>query len=108
MATLQPPTDNTSFKKTLEDKLASLLGAGFRSRTSRLEKKRAAWEARQQQQQQQQNGDTRQWRGTFLELSESEKGLWQASIFNSIVFCIAAFLTALSLQQVLFAAFIRA
>lgn len=91
MATLQPPNDNTSFKKTLEDKLAALLGAGFRSRTSRLEKKRAA-----RQPQQPQNGETKQWRGTFLQLSEMEKGLWHV---RKNVFCIAAFLAALTLQD---------
>ncbi|CAM9958618.1 unnamed protein product [Ectocarpus sp. 8 AP-2014] len=67
IATLRPPTDNNAFKKILEEQLAALLGAGFRSRTSRLERKRAAREA------QQQGGGVR-WRGTFLELSEMEKG----------------------------------
>lgn len=81
MATLQPPGDNASFKNTLEDKLAALLGAGFRSRTRRLEKKRAAREAQEAQ-----NGETRRWRGNFLQLSEIEKGLWQVSDI-----CIAAF-----------------
>lgn len=75
MAALRPPSDNTSCKKILEDKLAALLGAGFRSRTSRLEKKRSARQAQQQQQ----NGEIREWRGTFLQLSEIEKGLWQVS-----------------------------
>ncbi|CBJ31147.1 hypothetical protein Esi_0236_0005 [Ectocarpus siliculosus] len=67
IATLSPPTDNRAFKKILEEQLAALLGAGFRSRTSRLERKRAAREA------QQQGGGVR-WRGTLLELSEMEKG----------------------------------
>ncbi|CAM9616702.1 unnamed protein product [Ectocarpus sp. 4 AP-2014] len=67
IATLSPPTDNNAFKKILEEQLAALLGAGFRSRTSRLEMKRAAREA------QHQGGGVR-WRGTFLELSEMEKG----------------------------------
>ncbi len=82
MATLQPPVDTTGFRATLEDHLAALLGAGFRSRTSRLEKKREAWEV--QQQGQQQNGGRRQWRGTFLHLSEV-KGALQASVRFSIV-----------------------
>lgn len=75
MATLQPPRDNGSFKNKLEDKLATLLGAGFRSCTSRLEKKRAARQAQRPR-----NGEARRWRGTFLQLSEMEKGLWQVSL----------------------------
>ncbi|CAM9200072.1 unnamed protein product, partial [Ectocarpus sp. 12 AP-2014] len=67
IATLSPPTDNNAFKKILEEQLAALLGAGFRSRTSRLERKRAAREAQHQ-------GGAVRWRGTFLELSEMEKG----------------------------------
>ncbi|CAM9633251.1 unnamed protein product, partial [Ectocarpus sp. 13 AM-2016] len=67
IATLSPPTDNNVFKKILEEQLAALLGAGFRSRTSRLERKRAAREAQHQ-------GGAERWRGTFLELSEMEKG----------------------------------
>ncbi|CAM9222749.1 unnamed protein product [Hapterophycus canaliculatus] len=68
MATLSPPTDGHSFKKILEDQLAVLLSAGFRSRTSRLEKKRLAREIRQEEM------AGRRWRGTFLHLSEMEKG----------------------------------
>lgn len=68
MVTLKPPSDSHAFKKVLEDQLAALLGAGFRSRTSRLEKKRLAKEMRQE------DGGRRRWRGTLLELSEMEKG----------------------------------
>lgn len=82
MATLQPPADTTGFRATLEDKLAALLGAGFRSRTSRLEKKRAVWET--QQQEQQQDGGSRRWRGAFLHLSD-EKGALQVNVRFSIV-----------------------
>lgn len=36
----RPPTDQTAFGKRLEDRLPSLLGAGFSSRTSRFIKNR--------------------------------------------------------------------
>ncbi|CAM9114988.1 unnamed protein product [Scytosiphon promiscuus] len=69
IVTLRPPTNSHSFKKILEDKLAALLGAGYRSRTSRLEKKRFSTGTAQQR-----DGGGRRWRGTFLQLSEMEKG----------------------------------
>ncbi|CAN0100191.1 unnamed protein product, partial [Ectocarpus fasciculatus] len=67
IATLSPPTDHNAFKKILEEQLAALLGAGFRSRTSRLERKRAAREAQQQ-------GGGGGGGGDLFGLSEMEKG----------------------------------
>lgn len=63
--TLAPPRDE-AFKKILEDQLAYFLGAGFRSRTSRLVAKRTS--------QKMLPSRRGRWRGTFLELSGMEMG----------------------------------
>lgn len=55
-----------AFPKRLEDNLAELLGAGFRSRTNQLVKERATRDN--------QPSPSRRWRGTILHISDIEMG----------------------------------